>query len=500
MSSITEPLDDERDGGGRRREREHGAAWVPELHRLPPRRVTGTFLAVAAVATLLASILTVHGWASPVVIAGGAVLAAAPFTRRFLCRYGGPQLAQSYAVASIYLVLLSTLVLRRRSTAEIAATPLDSAGLYRVACLAAAAGLAAIAIVLTRRWEGVRRIPRPAMLTLAYIGAAAVPIVIAVSPGLASFRVLELVIFFMVFLACHRSFRGTWDVPIRHLMDVIYALLASAVVGAVRNRDDAFSEIHGSDRLKGILPQLSADYLGILGSLCVAYGLGHRRVRWLPVVFGTAFVVVSQHRTGLVAVAVVVIVRLLYQKRTSLTIVGMLAAAALAIVAFTGVADSLWLRGQAPEEIGTLSSRTEWWSEGIEAVGRSPVTGLGLSSGSRYEVFEQLGQFETPYLHGTWPEVLVGTGVVGLVILAFAYGLAVVDAARSARPRLQLVPLLFLVSLGVNSLTHTTFELGSLAFLVFLFAVGAGSPAPASRLRQQEIRRRTARGEVAPAR
>ncbi|HET9600052.1 MAG TPA: hypothetical protein VFP08_00625, partial [Acidimicrobiales bacterium] len=180
MSSTTEPLDDERDGGGRPREREHGAAWVPEPHRLPPRRVTGTFLAVAAVATLLASILTVHDWANPVVIAGGAVLAAAPFTRRFLCRYGGPQLAQSYAVASIYLVLLSTLVLRRRSTAEIAATPLDSAGLYRVACLAAAAGLAAIAIVLTRQWEGVPRIPRPAVLTLAYIGAAVVPIVIAV--------------------------------------------------------------------------------------------------------------------------------------------------------------------------------------------------------------------------------------------------------------------------------------------------------------------------------
>ena len=396
MSSTTEPLDDERDGGGRRREREHGAAWVPELHRLPPRRVTGTFLAVAAVATLLASILTVHDWANPVVIAGGAVLAAAPFTRRFLCRYGGPQLAQSYAVASIYLVLLSTLVLRRRSTAELAATPLDSAGLYRVACLAAAAGLAAIAIVLTRRWEGVPRIPRPAVLTLAYIGAAVVPIVIAVSPGLASFRVLELVIFFTVFLACHRSFRGTWDVPIRHLMDVIYALLATAFIGAVRSHDEAFGEIHGSDRLKGVFPQLSADFIGILGSLCVAYGLGHRRVRWLPVVFGTAFVIVAQHRTGLVAVAAVVIVRLLYQKRTSLTIVGMLAAAALAIVAFTGVADSLWLRGQASEEIGTLSSRTEWWSEGIEAVGRSPVTGLGLSSGSRYEVFEQPGSVRDP--------------------------------------------------------------------------------------------------------
>ena len=306
-----------------RREREHGAAWVPEPQRLPPRRVTGTFLAVAAVATLLASILTVHGWANPVVIAGGAALAAAPFTRRFLCRYGGPQLAQSYAVASIYLVLLSTLVLRRRSTAELAATPLDSAGLYRVACLAAAAGLAVIAIVLTRRWEGVPRIPRPAMLTLAYIGAAVVPIVIAVSPGLASFRVLELVIFFTVFLACHRSFRGTWDVPIRHLMDVIYALLATAFIGAVRYHDEAFGEIHGSDRLKGVFPQLSADFIGILGSLCVAYGLGHRRVRWLPVVFGTAFVIVAQHRTGLVAVAVVVIVRLLYQKRTSLTLVGM---------------------------------------------------------------------------------------------------------------------------------------------------------------------------------
>ena len=62
------------------------------------------------------------------------------------------------------------------------------------------------------------------------------------------------------------------------------------------------------------------------------------------------------------------------------------------------------------------------------------------------------------------------------------------------------MPLLFLVSLGVNSLTHTTFELGSLAFLVFLFAVGAGSPVRASRPTQQEIRRRTTRGDVTPAR
>ncbi len=498
MSSITKPLDEERDNGGWRRERQDGAAWVPEVRRIPPRRVTGTFLAVAAASTLLASILTVHGWANPVVFAGGAILAAAPFARRFLRRHGGRLLAQSYAVASIYLVLLSTLVLRKRTAADIASNPLDRAGLYRVACLAAAAGLAVIAIVLTRRWAAVPRIPRPAMLTLAYIGAAVVPVIIAVNPALASFRVLELVVFFTVFLACHRSFRGQWAVPIRHLMDVIYALLATAVIGAVLAPDEAFGEIHGSDRLKGVFPELSADFLGILGSLCVAYGLGHRRVRWLPVVVGTAFVIVPQHRTGLVAIAVVVIVRLLFQKRTSLTIAGMIAATALAIVAFTGVADSLWLRGQASEEIGTLSSRTDWWSAGFEAVGRSPVTGLGLSSGSRYEVFVDFDT-ETPNLHGTWPEVLVGTGLVGLVILTSAYGLAVVDAARSARPALQLVPLLFLVSLGVNSLTHTTFELGSLAFLVFLFAVGAGSTVRASRPRSQDIRRMTP-GDVTPTR
>jgi O-antigen ligase len=281
-------------------------------------------------------------------------------------------------------------------------------------------------------------------------------------------------------------------------MDVIYALLITAVIGAIRTPDDAFGELHGSDRLKGVFPQLSADYLGILGSLCVAYGLGHRRVRWLPAVVGTAFVIVAQHRTGLVAIAVVVIVRLLYQKRTSLTIAGMIAATALAIVALSGVADSLWLRGQAPEEIGTLSNRTEWWSEGIDAVGRSPVTGLGLSSGSRYEVFINLDA-DSPHLHGTWPEVLVGTGIVGLVILASAYGLAVVDAARSARPGLWLVPLLFLVALGVNSTTHTTFELGSLAFLVFLFAVGAGSPVRAGRPAAPETGDRTTSDDVMPA-
>ena len=118
--------------------------------------------------------------------------------------------------------------------------------------------------------------------------------------------------------------------------------------------------------------------------------------------------------------------------------------------------------------MGTLSERTEWWAAGVEVGSRSPVIGLGLTSGTRFEVFPSIDRDVTPNLHGTWVEAIVGTGIVGVTLLVAAFGSATGAAHRIGRRRHELMPILLFAGILINSLTHTTVELASLTFLLLV--------------------------------
>ncbi len=103
---------------------------------------------------------------------------------------------------------------------------------------------------------------------------------------------------------------------------------------------------------------------------------------------------------------------------------------------------------------------------------RSPVIGVGLTSGTRFEVFPSLLLGETSTIHSTWVEAYLGTGLLGLSLIV---ALLVQFVVSSWRVRaVTLAPLLFACTIAVRSLTGTTIELaGSTAVLFALLATAA---------------------------
>jgi len=145
----------------------------------------------------------------------------------------------------------------------------------------------------------------------------------------------------------------------------------------------------------------------------------------------------------------------------------------------TSTFEDAWVRGESHQTLTTLTGRTIWWGEAIDATARSPVFGIGLTSGVRYEVLQARFNGFTSTIHSTWIEAFVGTGFVGvgLLVAAMVSGLAV--TWRYGRRGGDLVPLLLVTLLAVRSITSSTIDIGSYSVLVFLVAVSVASQRPA---------------------
>jgi O-antigen ligase len=127
------------------------------------------------------------------------------------------------------------------------------------------------------------------------------------------------------------------------------------------------------------------------------------------------------------------------------------------------------LRGTA-EQASTLSSRLNWWSASIPVWRESPWVGKGLLTATRFQVLNKLGLSTTSSIHSTWVEALVGTGVVGMALLAAAILTALARAARRAfRKPPDALPLLIILVLLVRSLTSSEMSSMSIEMVLFLW-------------------------------
>jgi O-antigen ligase len=124
-----------------------------------------------------------------------------------------------------------------------------------------------------------------------------------------------------------------------------------------------------------------------------------------------------------------------------------------------------------PEAVGTLNSRTEYWSAAAVRIRERPVIGYGLNVESRRILTEDLGLPETSTLHSTWVEATVGTGLVGVAFLAASLFGSTLRAFRLvAVKRAAAIPLAIYLVIIVRSFTGTTIELFAPMVLVFLSA------------------------------
>jgi O-antigen ligase len=80
-------------------------------------------------------------------------------------------------------------------------------------------------------------------------------------------------------------------------------------------------------------------------------------------------------------------------------------------------------RGQTDQELTTLTGRTTFWESSLQAVSQSPFTGYGAYAGGRYVVHDPISSGDGPTtVHSLWVEVLVDTGVVGLLLMLVGLG------------------------------------------------------------------------------
>jgi O-antigen ligase len=120
----------------------------------------------------------------------------------------------------------------------------------------------------------------------------------------------------------------------------------------------------------------------------------------------------------------------------------------------------------------------------MDVADRSPITGIGLSSGVRFEVLQARFNGTTSTIHSTWVEAYVGTGLLGVGLLISAAVLAGLSTLRRWAYDGNTLPALLLTLMMVKSITASTFEIGGQLFLLFLLMISAADDRPPKPVRE----------------
>jgi hypothetical protein len=386
----------------------------------------------------------------------------------------------------VLLLLLSTLVFRQRTATDLAGDPLDVAAQFRVAEVAIA-GILGFFALLWGQMAGGRVTTLPFRLYCLYALVVFAGALGSVDPPLTAYRGLELTVGLVVLAGARRSLGEQAGPRIEATIYWFCVLLLAVVwVNVFLFPGEALIELQTTvpinKQIQGVYPSLAANSVGMFGVLVAAWSLGRirsdatqpglrRSVAYILTAFGTLTLLAAQYRTGYIAVAAVLAVYVLAGGRKLLATLLVGAAITIAVWAphATKGAQPFLLRGQSPEQLGDLSGRLVFWRRALPVWEQSRLIGRGLLTASRFEVLAPLGLAYTAGIHGTWPEALVGTGVIGLALLASAFFITVVRSARHARRGGSVAPLLLLTALAVRSVTGPTFESFSVLALVFLW-------------------------------
>ncbi len=389
---------------------------------------------------------------------------------------------------AVVLLLLSTLILRRRTSDELAYNPLDPAAQLRVLCVLLAAMLAGAAL-LSPKLPGARRRPEltslPVRIYMLYVLVAIIGAVFSVSPFLTLYRSVELVTALAVVAGAYwvagQDATGRIEAACYWFL---VALVASVWIGAAISPGSALIKPRTSPlpvQLVGVLPAMAANTVGARGMMLAVWSFarlvaqrrtGRRHRLALPMfLIGVITLVLAQYRTGYVAFIVGVAV-VLGMRRRAVMVAGVLVVTAIIVWAPSVVetTEPYALRGQSTEEARGLSSRFDWWHDAIPVWKESPIIGRGLLTASRFEVLAVHGRKETSAIHSTWVEALVGTGVVGAGLLVSSVLITLSRARRAAGSKTggSILPLALLAVLLVRSITANALESFSFDFFLFL--------------------------------
>ncbi|HXF97236.1 MAG TPA: O-antigen ligase family protein [Gaiellaceae bacterium] len=401
-----------------------------------------------------------------------------------------PRLSRAAGLAAGYfaievplaLLLLSTLVFRIRDAESLADNPLDSAALYRLACVGGAALLGCLTLLRTPiRAERVAT-PPAVLFYAGYVAVVFLGAPLSLNLQLTAYRGVELAVGLLVIVAAV-SYAGREAVARleRGLFLFLVLLVLSVWIGVVVFPGQAIGWGNSPIpfQIQGVLPVVSSNGVGETGALLLLWSLaarvsGRSGGVWNVTVMalGAVTLVAGQYRTGYFALAVALMLLLVTRGRRLLALL-----AALAVVAtlawsassITRAAEPYLLRGQTREQAAELSGRVRLWENSIPVWRESPLLGKGLLTATRFEVLARLGYGTVSTIHGTWVEALVGTGIAGVSLLVLFLVSLWRSALRDLLSRQGLVyPAMILAFISVRSITGPSFEVFGVSMLLLL--------------------------------
>lgn len=226
-------------------------------------------------------------------------------------------------------------------------------------------------------------------------------------------------------LALKSVFDFGWVLIFLLIVSVYLGILIWPELAIVRAWRDVSGVVGFS--IEGVMPGINGNAVGQLGAMLGVMAVVRillkptSRLFYVPIfMLSLVTMVLTQSRSPILAFSVAVVAILAVSRRFGLLA---LCGAFLGTGMLTqygqgayGLAYDFMRRGQSTENIASLTGRVEYWQASIEAVRERMFGGYGANAGGRYVLESVLGEERTT-VHSTWVEVLLDTGVIGLVLL-----------------------------------------------------------------------------------
>lgn len=172
--------------------------------------------------------------------------------------------------------------------------------------------------------------------------------------------------------------------------------------------------------MRGYIPLYNGNSLAFLCAVVAFYSfsrmINFKKYKAVYIIlFAWSFIVLilAQSRTSLVGLMVAILVFTYFNKnrKTFYSLISL--SVLLSLLASVASSIEAYLtRGQSAELMGSLSGRTHGWEASMEAFYASPIVGHGFAAAARTEI---LGVGGASTLHGAIFDVMVGTGLMGLI-------------------------------------------------------------------------------------
>jgi len=214
---------------------------------------------------------------------------------------------------------------------------------------------------------------------------------------------------------------------------LVSLLLASVYVGilvwpeyAILRDYRAESGLFGFS-INGVLPGISGNGVGQLGAILATVAfvrMLHRprsAVVFAPVlVLSLVTMILTQSRSPVLGFLVAVAVVLVVSRRFGVMALLVGVSGVVMLSSYGETAYEFLRRGQSEGDLTSLTGRVDYWGASIQAVSESWINGYGAYAGGRYVLQSALGVGDVSTVHSAYVEVLLDTGVVGLVMLLAA--------------------------------------------------------------------------------